>query len=49
VDFRASVVGLLVGILVGVTGMGGGAIMTPVLITFGWASVSNLIRAHNVQ
>lgn len=31
-------VGLLVGVLVGMTGMGGGAIMTPVLILFGWAT-----------
>jgi uncharacterized protein len=36
-DFRAAVVGLVVGILVGLTGMGGGAVMTPVLILFGWA------------
>ncbi len=36
-DFRVAVVGLLVGILVGLTGMGGGAVMTPVLILFGWA------------
>lgn len=36
-DLRASVVGLFVGILVGVTGMGGGAVLTPVLILFGWA------------
>ena len=31
-DLSYSVVGLLVGILIGMTGMGGGALMTPVLI-----------------
>lgn len=36
-DLRVSVVGLGVGLLVGLTGMGGGAVMTPVLILLGWA------------
>ncbi len=36
-DFRASVLGFVVGVLVGLTGMGGGAVMTPVLILLGWA------------
>lgn len=36
-DFRVVVVGFLVGALVGITGMGGGAVMTPILILFGWA------------
>ncbi|HKV26826.1 MAG TPA: sulfite exporter TauE/SafE family protein [Candidatus Acidoferrales bacterium] len=36
-DPRVAVVGFVVGVLVGLTGMGGGALMTPVLILFGWA------------
>lgn len=36
-DFRVVLVGFLVGALVGITGMGGGAVMTPILILFGWA------------
>jgi uncharacterized membrane protein YfcA len=36
-DLRVSVVGFGVGLLVGLTGMGGGAVMTPVLILLGWA------------
>jgi uncharacterized membrane protein YfcA len=36
-DFRVSVIGFVVGALVGLTGMGGGAVMTPVLILLGWA------------
>ena len=36
-DLRVSAVGFLVGILIGLTGMGGGALMTPVLILLGWA------------
>lgn len=36
-DFKVSVVGFVVGMLVGLTGMGGGALMTPVLILFHWA------------
>jgi uncharacterized protein len=35
---KVSALGLVVGFLVGLTGMGGGAVMTPVLILFGWAS-----------
>lgn len=34
IDFAVAVAGLLVGIVVGVTGMGGGALMTPILILF---------------
>jgi uncharacterized protein len=34
---EACAVGLAVGILVGLTGMGGGAVMTPVLVLLGWA------------
>jgi uncharacterized membrane protein YfcA len=36
-DFRVSLLGLVVGLLVGLTGMGGGAVMTPALILLGWA------------
>lgn len=36
-DLRISIVGFVVGLLVGLTGMGGGALMTPVLILFGLA------------
>jgi len=36
-DFRVSALGLVVGVLVGLTGMGGGAVMTPMLILLGWA------------
>src|ERR1022692_2131349 len=36
-DFKVSLVGFVVGMLVGLTGVGGGASMTPVLILFHWA------------
>jgi uncharacterized membrane protein YfcA len=36
-DFRISIVGFVVGLLVGITGMGGGALMTPALILLGLA------------
>jgi uncharacterized membrane protein YfcA len=36
-DFRVSILGFVVGVLVGLTGMGGGAVMTPMLILLGWA------------
>ena len=36
-DFRVSLLGLIVGFLVGVTGTGGGAVLTPLLILLGWA------------
>jgi uncharacterized membrane protein YfcA len=36
-DFRTAIVGFVAGIMVGLTGMGGGALMTPMLILFGWA------------
>lgn len=36
-DLRVAVLGLVVGLLVGLTGMGGGALMTPALILLGWA------------
>lgn len=34
---KVSVLGFAVGLLVGLTGMGGGAVMTPALILLGWA------------
>ena len=36
-DYKVSVLGLVVGFLVGVTGTGGGALLTPLLILLGWA------------
>ena len=36
-NIKVSVLGLLVGFLVGVTGTGGGALLTPLLIVLGWA------------
>ena len=36
-DFRTVIIGFVVGLMVGLTGMGGGALMTPLLILFGWA------------
>ena len=33
-DYRVSLLGLFVGVLIGLTGMGGGALMTPALILF---------------
>lgn len=37
-DFRTAIIGFVVGAMVGLTGMGGGALMTPLLILFGWAT-----------
>jgi uncharacterized membrane protein YfcA len=36
-DFRVPILGFVVGVLVGLTGMGGGAVMTPALILLGFA------------
>ncbi len=36
-DLKIAGLGLVVGFLVGLTGTGGGALMTPLLILFGWA------------
>jgi uncharacterized membrane protein YfcA len=36
-DWRVSILGFAVGVLIGMTGMGGGAVMTPALILLGWA------------
>lgn len=33
-DYRVSIVGLLVGVLVGLTGMGGGSLLAPIMILF---------------
>jgi uncharacterized protein len=38
VDLRASLLGLIVGFVVGLTGTGGGALLTPLLILLGWAT-----------
>src|SRR5580704_14610726 len=37
-SWGAAGIGLLVGFLVGLTGMGGGAMMTPLLLWTGWAT-----------
>jgi uncharacterized membrane protein YfcA len=34
VDYRVSVAGLLIGLLIGLTGMGGGSLLAPILILF---------------
>ncbi len=34
IDLTVSVAGLLVGLVVGLTGMGGGALMTPIMVLF---------------
>ena len=34
----AGILGLVVGFLIGLTGMGGGAMMTPILVWTGWAA-----------
>jgi len=36
--WHASILGLFVGFLIGLTGMGGGALMTPLLLWTGWAA-----------
>ncbi len=36
-DYKVTALGFFVGFLVGLTGMGGGALMTPMLILLGWA------------
>ncbi|HKU21659.1 MAG TPA: sulfite exporter TauE/SafE family protein [Terriglobales bacterium] len=36
-DLKVSLLGFIVGFLVGVTGTGGGALLTPLLIVLGWA------------
>ncbi len=42
---RTAIAGLLVGIVVGITGMGGGALMTPALIFLGVGSASSVVTA----
>ena len=39
-DIKVSLLGLIVGFMVGLTGMGGGALMTPALILLGLARPS---------
>ncbi|MGH9452708.1 MAG: sulfite exporter TauE/SafE family protein [Terriglobia bacterium] len=36
-ELKRAAIGFVVGLLVGLTGMGGGAVMTPLLILLGWA------------
>jgi uncharacterized protein len=36
-DIKVAFLGFVLGILIGLTGMGGGAVMTPMLILLGWA------------
>jgi uncharacterized membrane protein YfcA len=44
-EVTTAVAGLLVGIVVGITGMGGGALMTPALIFLGVGHVSSIVTA----
>src|SRR5437868_9951424 len=45
IEIKTAIVALLVGILVGITGMGGGALMTPALIFLGVGNVSSIVTA----
>src|SRR3984893_7090055 len=36
--WKVGILGLIVGFLIGLTGMGGGAMMTPLLVWTGWAT-----------
>src|SRR5437016_13811978 len=44
-EITTAVAALLVGIVVGITGMGGGALMTPALIFLGVGHVSSIVTA----
>jgi uncharacterized protein len=44
-QITTAIAGLVVGVVVGTTGMGGGALMTPVLIFLGVGNVSSIITA----
>ena len=39
----AAAIGLLVGFLIGLTGMGGGAMMTPLLLWTGWRRLPSVV------
>src|SRR5438093_5046181 len=45
IKIKTAIVALLVGILVGITGMGGGALMTPALIFLGVGDASTVVTA----
>jgi uncharacterized membrane protein YfcA len=45
VEIRTAIAALLVGIVVGITGMGGGALMTPALIFLGVGHTSSIVTA----
>src|SRR2546421_10144861 len=45
IEIKTAIVALLVGILVGITGMGGGALMTPALIFLGVGHASSVVTA----
>jgi uncharacterized protein len=44
-EITTAIAGLLVGIVVGITGMGGGALMTPALIFLGVGHISSIVTA----
>ena len=44
-EITTALAALLVGIVVGITGMGGGALMTPTLIFLGVGQVSSIVTA----
>src|SRR5205809_7794946 len=44
-EITTAIAALLVGIVVGITGMGGGALMTPALIFLGVGNVSSIVTA----
>src|SRR5438132_14223402 len=44
-EITTAIAALFVGIVVGITGMGGGALMTPALICLGVGNVSSIITA----
>src|SRR5262249_10451971 len=45
IDVQSAIAAFAVGILVGITGMGGGALMTPALIFLGVGHVSSIVTA----
>lgn len=45
VDIQSAIAAFVVGVLVGITGMGGGALMTPALIFLGVGGVSDIVTA----
>src|SRR5881275_2492529 len=45
IDIQSAIAAFGVGVLVGITGMGGGALMTPALIFLGVGQVSDIVTA----